>query len=227
MESLRDFLPLAFALLLGGAVGLEREYHGRPAGLRTHILVCLSSTMLIMISRQLGHEEGAVARAVFDPNRMGAGIVTGVGFLGASTVLRSGDFLRGLTTAACIWFVAGLGIVLGAEHYLLGVLCTGVVILVLTVVNNLASSIQPTMYRRLIVLARRPELSPLIEEIHAVLRDEHVNVLDVATGHDNERARQEIVFYISMRSEGQSPRVTERVARLEGVQVARWKTIAA
>ena len=224
MESAHDLLPLLFALLLGGAVGLEREYHGRPAGLRTHILVCLSSTMLIMIARELGHEEGG--RTVFDPNRMGAGIVTGVGFLGASTVLRSGDFLRGLTTAACIWFVAGLGIVLGAEHYLLGVLCTSIVMLVLTLVNNLASSIQPTLYRRLIVIARRSELVPLVEEIREVLRAERIAVMDVATGHDNERARQEVVFYISMRNEGQSPRVTERVSKLAGVQIARWKPIA-
>lgn len=225
MESLADLLPLLFALLLGGAVGLEREYHGRPAGLRTHILVCLSSTMLIMIARELGHEDGG-GRTVFDPNRMGAGIVTGIGFLGASTVLRSGDFLRGLTTAACIWFVAGLGIVLGAQHYLLGVLCTSIVVLVLTVVNNLASSIQPTLYRRLIVLAHRPALEPLVEEIKSVLHSERIAVMDVVTGHDNQRARQEIVFYISMRNEGQSPRVTERVARIEGVQVARWKPIS-
>src|SRR5262245_11506751 len=94
-----EVLPLVFALLLGGAVGLEREYQGRPAGLRTHILVCLSSTMLILISRELGGDPvGGTGRVVFDPNRMGAGIVTGIGFLGASTVLRSGDFLRGLTT---------------------------------------------------------------------------------------------------------------------------------
>ncbi len=226
MESLSDLQPLLFALLLGGAVGLEREYHGRPAGLRTHILVCLSSTMLIMIARELGHEDGGGGRTVFDPNRMGAGIVTGIGFLGASTVLRSGDFLRGLTTAACIWFVAGLGIVLGAQHYLLGVLCTSIVMLVLTVVNNLAGSIQPTLYRRLIVLAKRSELEPLVQEIQALLAAEHIAVMDVATGHDNERARQEIVFYISMRNEGQSPRVTERVAKIEGVQLARWKPIS-
>jgi putative Mg2+ transporter-C (MgtC) family protein len=227
MESIHDLLPLVFALLLGGAVGLEREFHGRPAGLRTHILVCLSSTMLIVIARELGHEDPAGGgRTVFDPNRMGAGIVTGIGFLGASTVLRSGDFLRGLTTAACIWFVAGLGIVLGARHYTLGVLCTAIVLLVLTVVNNLASGIRPTLYRRLIVLATRPALEPLVDEIQALLRAEDITVLDVVTGHDNRRARQEIVFYLSMPNQGQAPRVTERVAGLAGVQLARWKPIS-
>jgi len=227
MDWVRDLQPLLFALLLGGAVGLEREYHGRPAGLRTHILVCLSSTMLILISRELGTETvGTAARATFDPNRMGAGIVTGIGFLGASTVLRSGDFLRGLTTAACIWFVAGLGIVLGAEHYALGTLCTLIVLLVLTVLNRMAGGITPTVYRRLIVIVRRPELEPLVQEIKQILRAEHISVMDVASGHDNERGMQEIVLYLSLRNESQAPRVTERVAQLAGVTQARWKLIA-
>lgn len=222
-----EILPLVFALLLGGAIGLEREYHGRPAGLRTHILVCLSSTMLILISRQLGAEEaGGAGRVVFDPNRMGAGIVTGVGFLGASTVLRSGDFLRGLTTAACIWFVAGLGIVLGDHRYALGTLCTGIVLLVLTVVNRLASVITPTLYRRLIVISRRDALEPLTVEVRAILTAESINVMDVASGHDNEHGTQELVFFLSLRNTAQAPRVTERVAKLAGVLRARWKPIA-
>lgn len=225
MDFTRDLVSLLFALLLGGAVGLEREYHGRPAGLRTHILVCLSSTMLILISRELGTETvGTAAR--FDPNRMGAGIVTGIGFLGASTVLRSGDFLRGLTTAACIWFVAGLGIVLGAEHYALGILCTAIVLLVLTVLNNLAGGITPTIYRRLIIILRRPQIEPLVAEVKQILAAERISVMDVASGHDNERGTQELVMYLSLRNEGQAPRVTERVSRLEGVLQSRWKSIA-
>ena len=225
MEPASELLPLLFALLLGGAVGLEREYHGRPAGLRTHILVCLSSTMLIMIARQLGREDLG-GRTVFDPNRMGAGIVTGIGFLGASTVLRSGDFLRGLTTAACIWFVAGLGIVLGDHRYALGTLCTAIVLLVLTVVNRLASVITPTIYRRLIVIARRPALDPRGAVVRAILGGEQIAVIDIASGHDNDSGQQELVFFLSLRNVGQAPRITEQVAGLAGVRQARWKPIA-
>ncbi|HEX6884723.1 MAG TPA: MgtC/SapB family protein [Planctomycetota bacterium] len=221
-----EILPLVFALLLGGAIGLEREYHGRPAGLRTHILVCLSSTMLIQVSRHLGGEPIEAGRVVFDPNRMGAGIVTGIGFLGASTVLRSGDFLRGLTTAACIWFVAGLGIVLGDQRYALATLCTGIVLLVLTVMNRIAGVIPPTIYRRLIVLSQCDRLEPLVGEVRAILVEEAILVLDVASGHDNEHGTQELVFFLSLRNTAQAPRVTERVAGLPGVRRARWKPIA-
>ena len=220
-----EILPIVFALILGGAIGLEREYHGRPAGLRTHILVCLSSTMLILISRQLGNEPIGDGRFVFDPNRMGAGIVTGIGFLGASTVLRSGDFLRGLTTAACIWFVAGLGIVLGDHRYALATLCTGIVLLVLTVVNRLAGVIAPTVYKRLVVGARRSEIEVLAAEVRAILTAEAVTVLDLSSGHDNEQGTQELVFLLSLRNTTQAPRVTDHVARLTGVLRARWEPI--
>jgi len=142
-------------------------------------------------------------------------------------VLRSGDFLRGLTTAACIWFVAGLGIVLGDHRYALGTLCTANVLLVLTLMNRLASVITPTIYRRLIVVARRSELEPLVAEVRAILAGEQIAVIDIASGHDNDSGHQELVFFLSLRNLGQAPRITERVAGLAGVRQARWKPIAA
>jgi len=221
----RDYLPLLFALLLGGAVGLEREMNGRPAGLRTHILVCLSSTMLILISRLESTAAAAADGLVLD-HRMGAGIVTGVGFLGASTVLRSGDFLRGLTTAACIWFVAGLGIVLGDHQYELAVVCTAIVLAVLTVVNRLAGYVTPTIYRRLVILARRPELETLANDVRAILSAEQMTVIDLASGHDNESGVHELVYYLALKHGEQAPRVTAQIARLPGIVEARWKLVA-
>jgi putative Mg2+ transporter-C (MgtC) family protein len=104
-------LRLALAVLLGGVIGMEREMHGRPAGFRTHIVVCLGATMLIVGSEYYhGHFDSGT---VFDPNRMAAGIITGIGFLGAGAIMREENMVRGLTTAGCIWFVAGLGIVIG------------------------------------------------------------------------------------------------------------------
>jgi len=226
--SAATLMPLLFAVVLGGVIGLEREWHGRPAGLRTHILVCLSATMLILVSRGFEPETtdlGDLGRVVFDPNRMGAGIVTGIGFLGAATVLRSGDILRGLTTAACIWFVAGLGIVLGNERYALAVVATVTVLIVLTVVNSVTEVIRPIAYRRLIVLFARPDVEALVAEIRAVLSAERMNVVDVASGHDNATGRHELVFYVSYRNALQAPRLSEAVARIDGVVSARWRLI--
>jgi putative Mg2+ transporter-C (MgtC) family protein len=223
-----DFAPLLYAVVLGGAIGLEREWHGRPAGLRTHVLVCLSATMLIMMAQTTGAdvELSPTGNLVFDPNRMGAGIVTGIGFLGAATVLRSGDLLRGLTTAACIWFVAGLGIVLGNGNYALGVVATGVVLLVLTLMNRMTFLISPVVYRRLIVFHNRASAETVTNEIRVVLKTNRIRVLDLASGHDNIDSRHELVFYVSLKNGLQSARVTENVAAIDGVQSARWKLIS-
>jgi putative Mg2+ transporter-C (MgtC) family protein len=223
-----NVVPLVYALALGGVIGLEREWHGRPAGLRTHVLVCLSSTMLIMMSHHTGADVdlSADGRLVFDPNRMSAGIVTGIGFLGAATVLRSGDVLRGLTTAACIWFVAGLGIVLGNEDYALAVVGTGIVILVLTVFNWMTDLIHPIIYRRLIVLHASSDAQTVADGITKILRMEGCRVLDLASGHDRVDMRHELVFYVSLKNGLQSPRVTQKVASIEGVNSARWKLIS-
>lgn len=96
---------LAVALVLAFAIGWERERHDRPAGLRTHILVCLGSTLLTIVSESYGPQS--------DPARISAQIVSGIGFLGAGTILRHGSVVRGLTTAASLWTVAAIGIAVG------------------------------------------------------------------------------------------------------------------
>lgn len=94
-------LQLLMALILGGAVGMERELRGRSAGLRTLSLVCLGSTLVMMVSAHLSFESASgVLRA--DPGRIAAGVITGIGFLGGGVILQLGDIIRGVTTAASI-----------------------------------------------------------------------------------------------------------------------------
>jgi len=221
-------VPLIYAVLLAGLVGLEREIHGRPAGLRTHILVCLSSTMLILVSHDVqagAIDPGSAGRLVLDPNRMGAGIVTGIGFLGAATVLRSGDLLRGLTTAACIWFVAGLGIVLGNQNYALGAVATAIVLIVLTLVNWISKSIPVVTYRRLVVVATTTDADALMRKIREALTEDGMRVLEVSSGHDRSERTSELDFHVALKKQFQMPRLTEKVARIEGVSSARWRPI--
>ncbi|MCX5769719.1 MAG: MgtC/SapB family protein [Candidatus Hydrogenedentes bacterium] len=110
----------ALATLLSGAIGLERQRKARGAGLRTHILVCLGSTLLMVVSRVLVGGTGLSDQSA----RLAAGIITGIGFLGAGTILTVGGEQRGLTTAAMVWFVAALGIAIGAGLELIAVLAT-------------------------------------------------------------------------------------------------------
>lgn len=120
-------LRLLLAVLLGGIIGLERERHNRPAGLRTHVLVCTGSALLMMVSAY-GFAGQLGPGLTSDPGRIAAGVVTGIGFLGAGTIMRQGSGVRGLTTAAGIWVVSGVGLAVGLGFYT-GAVLTAVFVL--------------------------------------------------------------------------------------------------
>jgi len=153
---------------------------------------------------------------------MGAGIVTGVGFLGAATVLRSGDLVRGLTTAACVWFVAGLGIVIGNENYELAIISTLVVLSVLTYFERATSLMKATLYRKLDVLAHRDSIEDLVQEVRAVLERENVRLLDI-DGRTLSGSERQITVYVSTKERYRGPHITEMMCRLDGVQEAHWR----
>lgn len=117
---------LCSAVLAGGAIGLERSFHGRPAGFRTHTLVCLASSLLMLVTLyQWQWLPGVPLDTVrTDPTRIAQGIMTGIGFLGAGVIFKEGLSVRGLTTAASIWITAAIGILLGVGFYFPAVVAT-------------------------------------------------------------------------------------------------------
>src|SRR5437879_4208275 len=113
-------LRLLMAFLAGFVVGWERESHGRPAGLRTTILACVASALAMILSEVLFTQSAALMGSGSwrpDPARLGAGILTGIGFLGAGTILRHANIIVGVTTAATLWFVTVLGLAFGSGQY--------------------------------------------------------------------------------------------------------------
>jgi putative Mg2+ transporter-C (MgtC) family protein len=118
-ESFEMLARLLAALAAGALIGYERSYHGRPAGFRTHALVCTASSLLMLITVFESHWVSGVAvgRVQIDPTRMAQGIMTGIGFLGAGVIIREGFSVRGLTTAASIWITAAIGILAGIGFY--------------------------------------------------------------------------------------------------------------
>lgn len=113
-------LHLGAALLAGGSIGMERTFHGRPAGFRTHALVCLASSLLMMVAiyEASWFPVASTEMVRIDPTRMAQGIMTGIGFLGAGVIFKEGFTVRGLTTAASIWITAAIGILCGAGLWL-------------------------------------------------------------------------------------------------------------
>lgn len=120
---------LALAVLMGGAIGLERQMAGKASGLRTNILICLGSAMIMDLSMNLGMNFGDVR--VGDPGRIAAQIVTGIGFIGAGTIMQSRGAITGLTSAATIWVVAAIGMTVGAGFFVEALGGTAMVMLVL------------------------------------------------------------------------------------------------
>ena len=119
------FLRLALAAGLGGAIGLEREYHRKPAGLRTNMLIALGSALFSVLSIEVGSSAGS-------PDRIAAQVITGIGFLGAGAIMRTGGDVHGLTTAATIWVNAAIGMAagVGAFGVATGAAATTLVVLV-------------------------------------------------------------------------------------------------
>lgn len=122
-------LRLAVSMLLGGAIGFERERDSQPAGLRTHMILILGSCLAMILSINIGIKNGT------DPTRMAAQVISGVGFLGAGAILRSGFNVKGLTTATTVWTTAIIGLAVGYGYYWVGVFTTVLVLVVLTLVS--------------------------------------------------------------------------------------------
>lgn len=146
-ETVLALAHLLGALAAGGLIGLERSFHGRAAGFRTHALVCMASSLLMLVTLfqaqwfpAESHESVRV-----DPTRMAQGIMTGIGFLGAGVIFRDGLSVRGLTTAASIWITAAIGILIGVGIYAAAVAATLLAIVVLAMFRYI-ERVMPKFY---------------------------------------------------------------------------------
>jgi putative Mg2+ transporter-C (MgtC) family protein len=146
METLHEFtstlpdllIKVFFAILCGGIIGLERERRGKPAGLRTNILICLGSMLYMLLSDLVALR---LLNSPADPTRIAAQVVTGIGFIGAGTIIQSRGTITGLTTAAVIWTVAAIGLCIGIGFPLVALLFTVMVLFVLSVLSRYESRI--------------------------------------------------------------------------------------
>ncbi|MDP3259539.1 MAG: MgtC/SapB family protein [Thermodesulfovibrionales bacterium] len=115
-------IRLLLGAVLGGVIGFERQVHGRQAGFRTQLLVCVASVLVMIVSEYYHHLSYMNPSYVrVDPGRIAAGAITGIGFIGAGAILKMGITIQGLTTAACLWMVSAVGLAIGAGLYVAGV----------------------------------------------------------------------------------------------------------
>jgi putative Mg2+ transporter-C (MgtC) family protein len=177
---------LLLGALLGGGIGLERQRHGRPAGFRTHLLVCVGSVLLMLVSQSLGG----------DPGRLAAGAITGIGFLGAGAILKSGRSVHGLTTAACLWIVSAIGLAVGSGGFAAAVMSFVITIVALWILRIVEERIPRLAYKYVSVVADR-ELAEA--EIRAAVSSPGPRITEVTYEYDAERGS--ITYRITIASE--------------------------
>ncbi len=182
---------LVLAILAGGAVGFERQIAGKPAGLRTNILICVGSALLMDLSMNLGTIFGE--QRIGDPARLAAQVVTGIGFIGAGTIMQARGAITGLTSAATIWVVAAIGLTVGAGFYVEALGATAAVMIVLAGLGEVEHRLLRVRRTHSATIRARPGTS--LEWLKNALFSDGIVILSVATyDHDNDR-----VFELKLR----------------------------
>jgi putative Mg2+ transporter-C (MgtC) family protein len=180
--------PLLISLLMGGLIGLERAWHGRPAGLRTHSLVCVSSSLLMLLTVYQWDLLSATVplEAIrIDPTRMAQGIMTGIGFLGAGVIMKEKLTIRGLTTAASIWMTASIGIMVGLGFYTSALAATLITLVVLALFGRMEGLLPARRFGRL-VLRYKTSDETLHEDIDSLIKEHNIKAYQPSYHLDDE-----------------------------------------
>lgn len=187
-------LRISLAFVLGGLIGMERESMNRPAGFRTHILVCVGSALVMYTNILLSADY--LGEIPIDPGRIGAQVVSGIGFLGAGTIIKEGLSVKGLTTAASLWVVACIGLSVGSGYYLLSIFTTIFILLILQTFGWLEAKVNKHK-REALFYIEIDNMPGQIGKLTHMLSSIHCNVKNVSVTNltDDISAVQIIVKY--------------------------------
>lgn len=170
---------LSLAALLGGLIGLEREIHSQPAGLRTHMIVALGACLLMLVSL---HME-VLNPAHSDPARIAAQVVAGIGFLGAGAIMRSGLSVRGLTTAACLWTVAAVGLAVGCGYWRAAVMTTALTLVTTVVLQRFERRFtKGYSFRKLVVHAK--DSASIVGRLEEIMKKHGIEIREIDLQRD-------------------------------------------
>jgi putative Mg2+ transporter-C (MgtC) family protein len=223
LDSLDVVVRLGLAAVLGGAIGLERELREREAGLRTHLLVCVGAALFTLVSAYAWTDWtfSTPQGLVFDPTRIAAQIVTGIGFLGAGAIIRQGLSVRGLTTAASLWLVAAIGMAAGAGWWEAATIATAGALLTLwplrAFAHRLVVRVRAEDEQRLVVeLGTAQGAAPVLSVLEGM--GGRVSQFQLSEGRDG----RELVLTVGFREPQAASIVAGRLAELDHVRGVRW-----
>lgn len=218
MTNVDVMLRLLLAAVLGGVIGLERESHGRAAGLRTHILVCLGAALIMMTSVDLFSVYQNSTR--IDPFRIAAQVVSGIGFLGAGTIIRFKASVRGLTTAASLWVAAGIGLAVGSGFYVGALFATFLVLVSLFFLTRLEYKIiRKDWYKTLSVVSgsgvnQLKDIREILGEYNAEIRDFEIKKID--------GDKVTLKLNLKLVHVGCMDEIISGILSIKGIEAAKW-----
>jgi putative Mg2+ transporter-C (MgtC) family protein len=218
------FVKIILAAVAGAIIGLEREVHGRPAGLRTHLLVAAGACLMMIVSEAFFLKYGdlpgtGVVR--LDPSRVAAQIVTGIGFLGAGVIIKEGLIVRGLTTAASLWMVAGIGMAYGMGMLTVGTIGTAVSLFSLLVLKRLEPRIKKNRYLHLTVTARAvPDVYPQLEQVFS---ENNLRMTDIEADLDIEKNQIVYRMVLTQHRARIGREMSKIISGIDGVQKILYK----
>jgi len=215
-------IRLVIAFILGGLVGLEREIHGRAAGLRTHILVCVGSALIMMTSLHLFYMYHDVAK--IDPGRIAAGLITGIGFLGAGAIMRFRASVRGLTTAASLWAVAGIGLAVGSGFYLGAYVGATLILFTLFFLTRFEAALVRKDWYKVLSLDTKGHAQQL-RDIRSILSNYKAEIKDFEV--EKRPGSNNVTMQLSLKllTDRQDDQILTDVMRIKGVEKASWQDI--
>jgi len=219
ITDLEIIFRLILAAILGGAVGLEREVHGRPAGVRTYLLLSLGSALIMVISEYLFHKyRGGVPGLSLqvDPGRIAAQAITGIGFLGAGVIIRNRDTIRGLTTAACVWVVCAVGLTIGAGFYLYGGAVAAITVVSLVGLKPLERRLRRDWYQEMTVVSA--DIPGQVERIQEIIDRHDLKVVNSGLSKDLEKQEVTMTFLLRQRTVQPRRQALQEVFALEGIK---------
>lgn len=206
-------VKLLFSMVAGGLVGLNRERNKQPAGFRTHILICVGSALLMIISIYIPQVYFDFKNG--DPGRIAAQVVSGIGFLGAGAIIRLGTNIRGLTTAASIWLISGVGLCIGAGLYLIAALTIVISLFTLIVLDKIEIRLFPKIYHKTFEIKFSQGNVPE-NDITAILRKARIEISDYSIYANTLQSEIKYITKISERTD--VSKVIDKINQLGNVQ---------
>jgi putative Mg2+ transporter-C (MgtC) family protein len=211
---------LILAAVLSGIVGFEREFHGRAAGFRTHILLCVGSTLIMITSVHIFDVYSG--RTPIDPARLAAGVVTGIGFLGAGTIMQYKASVRGLTTAASLWVVTGIGLAVGSGLYFGSIATTALAVITLMFFGRVEHAMIRKDWYKTVIIESKDGLEQL-KRVREILAEYAADI----TNFEVERSKdgESMVLKIGLRlsTSRHTAVIIQDISHLEGIKNARWE----